>query len=100
MNRRAIFAAAADSIVGEFTRRTAAEWQEFTLKYEVEDARTEPQVTMVATDNYVLFTLRYVVHYRQRRATADALFRRINQDIVQSGNVHLASATIEILRAE
>jgi small-conductance mechanosensitive channel len=96
---RAILAEAADRVVGEFTRSAAAEWQEFTLKYEVEDARTEPLVTMVATDNYVLFTLRYVVHYRQRRSTADALFRQIDQDIAKSDNVQLASATIEIVRS-
>ena len=48
----------------------------------------------------MIFTLRYVVHYRQRRSTADALFRRIDQDIAKSESVQLASATIEIIRAD
>lgn len=38
-------------------------------------------VTAVATDNWMAFTLRYVVDYRARRRAKDALFRRIIEEI-------------------
>lgn len=42
----------------------------------IEDARVEPIVTMVANDNWMEFTVRYVVDYKQRRSTKDLLFNR------------------------
>ena len=54
-------------------------------------------VTLVANDNWLEFTLRYVVDYRRRRRVKDRLFSRILEEVDQSNNrIRLASATFEL----
>jgi hypothetical protein len=60
----------------------------------------EPVVTMTANDNWVELTLRYIVDYRKRRSTKDALFSRILDAIEASeGRVSMASMTIALVQA-
>jgi hypothetical protein len=67
-------------------------------KYALEEARVEPMVTLVATDNWMEFTVRYIVDYRTRRSVKDRLFTRILEEVDKSGNrIRLASATLEIV---
>ena len=62
------------------------------------DAPVEPVVTMIANDNWLEFTLRYVVDYRKRRAVKDQLFTRILEEIDKSEDrIRLASATFELV---
>jgi len=64
----------------------------------IEDARIEPMITMIANDNWVEFTLRYVVDYKMRRGIKDGLFGKILEEVEQSnGKVVLASATFAIV---
>lgn len=42
--------------------------------YRLEDAQTDLMVSLVANDNYVEFTLRYMVSFKRRRATKTLLF--------------------------
>jgi hypothetical protein len=66
--------------------------------YRVEDANIEPLITLRATDNWIEFTVRYVVDYRTRRRMKDHLFTRILEEVDKSQNrVRLASATFEIV---
>jgi small-conductance mechanosensitive channel len=88
----------AGEIVGDYGVQAAASWHEVAKKYLVENANTEPMVTMVANDNWCEFTLRYTVDYRKRRTTKSALFRRIVEAIDRSERkIQLASATSEIV---
>lgn len=43
-------------------------------KYRIGDAAATPMITLEANDNWLEYTLRYVVDYRRRRATKNALF--------------------------
>ena len=66
-------------------------------KYPIEDAKVEPMVTMLADENWVSFTLRYVVEYKMRRSTKDALFSRILADIDASGGrVTVATSSMDV----
>ena len=66
--------------------------------YGDEDAPVGPVVTMVANDNWLEFTLRYVVDYRKRRIVKDQLFTRILEEVDKSGDrIRLASATFELV---
>ena len=63
-----------------------------------EDANVEPMVTLRATDNWIEFTVRYVVDYRKRRWMKDYLFTRILEEIDKSDNkIRLASTTFEMV---
>jgi small-conductance mechanosensitive channel len=91
---------AAQEVVGDYVSTAGEAWDTMVRKYLIEDASVKPAVTLVATDNWLEFTLRYVVDFRRRRATKDALFRRI-MDLVDAsgGRVRLASATFELVAA-
>ena len=66
-------------------------------KFLIEDAKTEPIVTMVADENWVTFTLRYVVEYKKRRTIKDMIFRRLLTEIEKTDKkVSIASAAQEI----
>ena len=67
-------------------------------KFAIEDARVEPLVTMVANDNWVEFTLRYVVDHKRRRATKDVLWTRVLDAVDASGGqVAMASMTVHLV---
>jgi small-conductance mechanosensitive channel len=87
-------------IAGDLTERSQDIWKGLVRKYLIEDARTVPWVTLAFNDNWVEFTLRYVVGYKSRRLTRDALFTRILRDIeATDGAVKLASATFHLVEA-
>lgn len=89
-----------DDAVGDYAREAKTSWSNVVERYRIEDARVDPMVTLVATDNWVQFTARYVVDYRQRRVTKDLLFSRLLREIATAdGRVTLASSTHEIVGA-
>ncbi len=97
---RAIIQRVADEVVGDYVSTAATAWKDMVQKYRIENASVTPMITLVANDNWLEYTLRYVVDYQRRRATKDALFNRI-MDLVDAadGRVQLASATFELVAA-
>ena len=95
---RAILVRVADEVVGEYTESSRAAWRTITRRFLVEDAMVEPMVSMVATDNWIEFTLRYVVDYKRRRRTRDRLFTRLLEEIERTdGHVAIASTTVQLV---
>lgn len=75
-------------------------WKEMVNKYRIEDARIDPMVTLVANDNWLEFTIRYVTDYKLRRFSKDILFTRIMEEFdATDGKVSLASATFHLVEA-
>jgi len=60
-------------------------------RFLIEDASVDPMVTMTADENWMTFTLRYVVDYKKRRTTKDILFTRIIEEI-EAGKENIAVA--------
>lgn len=87
-----------NEIVGDYAKQAAISWQDMVKKYMIEDASVEPMVTMITNDNWVEFTIRYVVDYKKRRSTKDIIFTRIIEAIEKTdGKISLASATFELV---
>ncbi len=85
-------------VCADYARLSKEAWNAAVKKYRLEDAPVEPMVTMVANDNWLELTLRYIVDYRKRRAVKDLLFTRILDEVDKSENrIRLASATVEIV---
>jgi small-conductance mechanosensitive channel len=85
-------------VAGDLNHFSKKDWINLQHKYRLEDAQTEPMVSLIANDNWVEFTLRYVVGYRKRRFTKSALFTQILKEIeATNGEVKFASTTIQIL---
>lgn len=88
----------ATEVVGEYVPQAQAEWKNLVRKYLIEDARIDPLVTLVTNDNWIEFTLRYVVDYKARRIKKDQLFTRILDEFLNTeGRVTFASATFHLV---
>ena len=95
---KSILTRVAEEIAGDYARSAQQEWSRMVTKYMIEDARVEPMVTLLVTENWVEFTVRYVVDYKRRRATKDLLFTRIIEEIDKTGDrVGIASTTLQLV---
>lgn len=95
---KAMLVAVGQEVCADFAQRSKDAWSAAVVKYRLEDAPVEPVVTMIANDNWLEFTLRYVVDYRKRRTVKDQLFTRILEEIDKSEDrIRLASATFELV---
>jgi small-conductance mechanosensitive channel len=84
-------------IVGDYALWAQETWKEMVKKYKIEDERVEPMVTLTANDNWMEFTLRYVVDYKKRRSTKDRLFTRALEEFNKTGGrVTIASTSADI----
>ncbi len=85
-------------IVGDYTEKAKEQWKTMVRTYQIEDAMVEPMVTMIANDNWIEFTVRYVTDYKRRRATQTQLFQSILEKIDDNADkVGLASATFQLV---
>jgi small-conductance mechanosensitive channel len=95
---RSILQQVAEEVVGEYVPLAQTEWKNMVRKYLIENAKIEPMVTLVTTDNWMEFTLRYVVDYKSRRGKKDQLYTRILDEIQSTeGRVSFASATFHLV---
>ncbi|MBS1518998.1 MAG: mechanosensitive ion channel family protein [Bacteroidetes bacterium] len=82
------------------TKASMEKWKALQQKYRLEDAQTEPMISLIANDNWVEYTLRYVVGYKKRRATRTELFTRILKEVdAVKDEVKFASATFQLVEA-
>ena len=66
-------------------------------KYLIEDARVKPMITIVVDENWITYTIRYVVDFKKRRGTKDEIFNKILDEFNKTnGKVSFASAAQEI----
>ena len=87
-----------DEVLVGYAAEVKDSWLNMVRQYRVEEANVEPMITLRATDNWIEFTVRYVVDYRKRRWMKDYLFTRILEEVDKSGNqIRLASTTFEMV---
>lgn len=87
-------------VTGDLSGKSKQKWDFLQNKYRLENAQTEPMVSLIANDNWVEFTLRYVVDYKRRRFTKTELFTKILNTIeATKGDIKFASATFHLVEA-
>jgi small-conductance mechanosensitive channel len=97
---RTVLSQIVQDVTGEYATVAKQAWTDMVRRYRIDAASVEPMVTLIATDNWLEFTLRYVVDYRRRRATKDELFLKILDAVERSGGrVALASTTVQLVEA-
>ena len=85
-------------MTGDTVKQAKETWPAIVEKYAVEEAQVDPLVTLVANDNWLEFTVRYVTSYQLRRRTKDQLFTRIMDELDQvSDRLAIASGTYDIV---
>lgn len=97
MMARDIIGTVAEETVGDYARYAKESWRDVVGKYRIEDARVDPLITMTFDENWLVFTLRYVVDFKARRITKDKLFTGILLGFDASeSRVAIASSSTEI----
>ena len=87
-------------VAGDLTSLSHEKWVALQNKFLLEDAQTEPMVSLIFNDNWVEYTLRYVVSYKKRRATKTQLFTKILKKVEAcQGSIKFASATFQLVEA-
>ncbi|MDO9001281.1 MAG: mechanosensitive ion channel [Bacteroidota bacterium] len=95
---KAMFEQIGKEVAGDLTERSKQKWTALQREYRLEDSQTEPMVSLIANDNWVEFTLRYVVSYKKRRVTKTELFTKILKAVeATNGEIKFASATFQIV---
>jgi small-conductance mechanosensitive channel len=84
-------------VQGSFAQDAKGYWHKMTEKYMVENARIDPFVLMKFDENWITFTLRYVVDYKSRGSVKDKIYAKTLEAIRNSeGRLEVASAAFEI----
>lgn len=95
---RQIIEQAIFEVTGDYVPQAEKTWSKMIRKYLIENASVKPMITLTANDNWMEFTGRYVVDYKMRRSTQDAIFSRIVAQFEKSDDkVGLASATFHLV---
>ena len=82
---------------GAVDSKEKARWEAH-KKYRLEHESVDPVVTLTANDNWLEFTMRYIVDYKKRRTTKDQLFEGIINKIESTdGKVAMASTTLQLI---
>src|SRR3990170_630016 len=82
----------------EYTQKASKVWAHMTKKYLVEETSVEPTINLALNDNWMDFTVRYVVDFKKRRSTKDRVFTRILEEFEKTdGKVAIASTTIHLV---
>lgn len=79
-----IIADAANSLAEELNIESKENWDKLRLKYRLEEAQTEPIISMKIKDSWVEFTLRYVITFNRRRSMKSNLYARILNKIEET----------------
>ncbi|MEQ9423165.1 MAG: mechanosensitive ion channel [Cyclobacteriaceae bacterium] len=83
--------------LGDYAVSSKESWEQLTKEMYVENAQIDPMVTMAFDENWITFTLRYVVDFKKRRKTKNNLFTEIlNVAAANSSKMSIASAAFEI----
>jgi len=95
---RALLLDAARAECGAYAAEAARIWKEMQDRYRVEEASTDPMVSLVFDHNWVTFTIRYPVRFDRRRTTRDRLSVAILDAINASdGAVSVAASALELI---
>lgn len=91
------FLAILDEVQGKYAEAAKKDWEKMTEKMMVEKAKVDPMVQMTFDENWITFTLRYVVDYKARRSTKDLISTKVLKAIRASeGRIEVGSAAFEI----
>ena len=92
-----IFLTILNETQGEYAEGAKIKWAKMTEKFQLENAQVSPMVTMSFNENWITYTLRFVVDFKKRRSTKDILYTKILQAIQASdGKIEIASSSLDV----
>jgi small-conductance mechanosensitive channel len=95
---RSILQKVAYELTGRYTKEARTAWAKMKKRFLIEKASLEPTVFLIANDNWLEFSVRYIVDLKRRRTVKDRFFTRILDEIEKSsGKISIASTTFQIV---
>lgn len=89
----------AREITGDYADHAKEKWNAMMDRYRIEPASLDPQVILVLTENWMQFTVRFIVDYKKRGMTKTTMYEKILDAFAQSaGKLEMASASQDIGR--
>ena len=86
------------TVIEEYSAYAKRAWKDIVKKYLVEEAMIDPVVTLVCTDNWIEFTVRYITDFKLRRRTKNRIFSLILEEFEKTGGrVKIASTTMQLV---
>jgi small-conductance mechanosensitive channel len=86
------------TVIEEYSAYAKRAWKDIVKKYMIEEAMIDPVVTLVCTDNWIEFTVRYITDFKLRRSTKNRLFSLILDEFEKTGGrVKIASTTVQLV---
>ena len=86
-----------EDVCSDYAKNSELKWSDLAEKYRVENAQVSPMVTLSFNENWITFTLRYVVDYKKRRSTKDIIYTKLLDEIAKHDNViTIATGTLEV----
>lgn len=93
---RKVFTEVVNEICKDYAERSEAEWKKLAYKFRVEQANVLPTVSLRFDQNWITFTLRYIVDYKSRRSTKDRIFTALLNEIAKHDSIAIATTTSEV----
>jgi small-conductance mechanosensitive channel len=94
---RKIFIDVLNDVCGKYANSSEKQWSKLTNKFRVEEAQVQPMVTLKFDENWISFTLRYIVDFKKRRSTKDIIYTRLLEEISKYDEIiMIATSTLEI----
>lgn len=94
---RNVFVKIVEEVCGEYARASQHTWDAMQGRFMLENASVKPSVTLRFDENWITFTLRYVVDFKRRRSTKDKLYTRILEEIRYNPDIiMIASVSMEV----
>ena len=92
-----LFASVTAEICGSYATASKQVWSDMQGKFRIENAQVDPMITLKFDENWITFTIRYIVEYTKRRSTKDILFTRLLEEINKRDDLlMIATSTLEI----
>ena len=86
-----------NDVQGDFAIEAKKNWEKMTEKFMIENAQVNPMVTMSFDENWITFTLRFVVDYKKRRGTKNLIFTKALDAINNSnGRISIGASSLEV----
>ena len=94
---RKIFTEVLEEICSNYAKNSESKWNELANKYKVEQAQVQPMVTLKFDENWITFTLRYIVDYKKRRSTKDLIYTKLLDEISKHDTIiMIATSSLEV----
>lgn len=94
---RSVFIKIVEEVCGEYATASQQTWDAMQGRFMLENASVKPSVTLRFDENWITFTLRYVVDFKRRRSTKDRLYTRILEEIRYNPDIiMIASVSMEV----